>query len=119
MSHLVTIKTEIRDPTAIAAACRRLGLPAPVTGEVSLFEGKVNGTAVHLKDWTYPIVCDTKTGQVKYDNFNGLWGDQKHLDAFTQAYAVAKATQEARRKGYLVTERKLKDGSIRLEVSVP
>ena len=29
MSHIVTIQTEVRDPTAVAAACRRLGLPEP------------------------------------------------------------------------------------------
>ena len=32
MSHIVSIKTEVRDPTAVAAACQRLGLPEPVQG---------------------------------------------------------------------------------------
>ena len=32
MSHIVTIRTEVRDPAAVAAACRRLGLPEPVHG---------------------------------------------------------------------------------------
>jgi hypothetical protein len=32
MSHIVTIATEVRDPDAVAAACRRLGLPEPVPG---------------------------------------------------------------------------------------
>ncbi|HSU67553.1 MAG TPA: hypothetical protein VLJ39_11820, partial [Tepidisphaeraceae bacterium] len=27
VSHIVTVKTEVRDPVAVAAACRRLGLP--------------------------------------------------------------------------------------------
>ena len=48
-----------------------------------------------------------------------FWGDQKHLDAFLQAYAVEKAKLEARRKGYQVTERKLPNGSVKLEVNVP
>src|SRR5690349_10885380 len=32
MSHIVSIKTELRDPEAVRAACRRLNLPEPVQG---------------------------------------------------------------------------------------
>ena len=38
MSHIVSIQTEVRDPAAVAAACRRLGLPEPVHGTARLFE---------------------------------------------------------------------------------
>ena len=41
------------------------------------------------------------------------------MGGFLQAYATEKAKLEARRKGYQVTERKLPNGSIRLEVVVP
>jgi len=64
------------------------------------------------------VVCDLTSGQVRFDNFNGRWGDQKHLDAFLQVYAVEKAKIEARKKGYLCTEQKLMDGSIKLSVQV-
>jgi hypothetical protein len=47
-----------------------------------------------------------------------FWGEQKHLDAFLQAYAVEKAKIEARRKGHSVTEQSLADGSIKLIVRV-
>jgi len=30
MSHIVTIQTKVRDPHAVAAACRRLNLAATV-----------------------------------------------------------------------------------------
>jgi hypothetical protein len=56
---------------------------------------------------------------VKFDNFNGHWGKQEHLDAFLQAYAIEKAKIEAHKKNYPVTEKKLKDGTIELEVRVP
>jgi hypothetical protein len=104
---------------AIRAACKRMGLAAPVSGEHNLFAGKVKGAAVQLKDWTYPVVFDLSTGQANMDNFGGRWGDQKHLDAFVQMYAVEKAKLEARRKGYQVTERKLPNGNVTLEVRVP
>ena len=48
MSHIVTIETEIRDASAIRAACSRLRLPEPVFGESRLFSGSKTGWAVHL-----------------------------------------------------------------------
>lgn len=118
MSHIVTIKTEVRDIAAIRAACQRLTLSAPVHGATELFSGLVTGWAVQLPDWTYPVVCDTESGQINYDNFNGSWGDQKELDRFLQAYAVEKAKIEARRQGHSVTEQQLADGSIKLAINV-
>lgn len=76
MSHIVTIKTEIRDAAAIAAACRRLNLPEPVSGTTSLFSGNISGIAVQLPDWTYPVVCNLASGEVRFDNFNGTWKGQ-------------------------------------------
>ena len=35
MSHIVTIKTEVRDAAAVRAACRRLGLAEPTHGTVN------------------------------------------------------------------------------------
>ncbi len=118
MSHVVQIQTEIRDPVAVAAACQRLQLPAPVQGTIELFSGIASGLAVQLPGWRYPAVCETATGQVKYDNFEGRWGDRKELDQFLQAYAVEKARIEARKQGHSVTEQRLADGSIKLTIQV-
>lgn len=118
MSHIVEIKTEVRDPLAIAAACDRLQLPAPTAGEHRLYSGTVNGLAVQLPDWRYPVVCDTGTGQLRYDNYGGQWGTQARLDEFVQRYTVEKARLEARRRGHTVTEQSLSDGSIKLTIQV-
>ena len=118
MSHIVTIKTEIRDANAVRAACQRLGLPQPVAGTHALFSGQIAGLAVQLPKWLYPAVCELETGQLHYDNYRGRWGDQQHLDAFRQAYAVEKAKIEARRKGHSVSEQALADGSIKLTIQV-
>lgn len=117
MSHIVRIKTQVKDVTAIAAACRRLNLAAPVVGAFELFSGEAKGTAVWLPEWVYPVVCDTARGELKFDNFGGCWGDQKELDRFLQAYAVEKARIEARRSGNTVTETQLADGSIKLSIT--
>lgn len=118
MSHIVTIKTELRDAEAVIAACRRLGLQEPVQGTATLFEGEASGLLVKLPDWLYALVVDTTSGQVKFDNYNGAWGDQKYLDAFMQAYAIEKAKLEARKRGHSVFEQPLPDGSVKLTITV-
>ena len=118
MSHVVTVRSEIRDAGAVQAACQRLRLPAPVQGTHKLFTSHATGLAVQLPKWRYPAVCDLATGQIQYDNFRGHWGEQRHLDAFLQSYAVEKAKIEARRQGHVCTEQPLADGSIKLTISV-
>lgn len=117
MSHVVTIQTKVHDPVAVAAACQRLKLPAPVQGTAQLYSGEAKGLIVRLPGWEYPAVIDTLTGTVQFDNFNGQWGEQKELDRFMQAYAVEKAKIEARRQGHhRLTEQTLADGSIKLTI---
>ena len=118
LSHIVTIATEIRDASAVRAACQRLGLETPVHGTAKLFSGQATGLIVKLPDWRYPAVCQLETGETRYDNYEGRWGEQQHLDQFLQGYAVEKAKLESRRKGYTCTEQQLADGSIKLTISV-
>ena len=118
MSHIVEIKTEVRDEQAVKAACTRLSLPQPERKAAKLFSDTVTGLCVQLPGWLYPVVCDTQSGQLKYDNYEGRWGEQKHLNLFLQGYAVEKAKLEARRKGHSVRETALADGSIRVTVQV-
>jgi len=116
MSHIVTIQTKIHDPVAANAACQRLGLPAPTQGTAQLFSGEATGLLVQLPGWQYPAVIDTETGSIQFDNYEGHWGEQQHLDRFLQLYAVEKAKLEARKKGYTVTEQTLQDGSIKVQL---
>jgi hypothetical protein len=118
LSHIVQIQTQVKDAEAVKAACRRLGLEEPVEGTASLYSGEATGLLVKLPDWLYPVVLNTTTGQVQFDNYEGRWGDQKHLDRLMQSYAIAKATIEARKRGHSVVEQPLADGSIRLTINV-
>ena len=118
MSHIATVKTEVRDQAAVAAACRRLSLPRPVQGTAHLYSGTLSGLIVHLPDWLYPVVIDTATGNVRYDNYEGCWGDEKQLHRFLQAYVVERSRIEARKKNYLTTEQSLADGSIMVDIEV-
>jgi hypothetical protein len=116
MSHIVEITTKLHDPAAVAAACQRLGLAAPVQGTAQLYSGQATGLLIQLTGWQYPAVIDTLTGTVRYDNYGGAWGEEQHLHRFLQAYAVERAKLEARKKGYAVSEQALEDGSIRLRI---
>ena len=116
MSHTVQIQTQVRDAAAVEAACRRLDLPQPAHGTFELYSGSATGLAVRLPGWHYPVVCDLATGEARYDNYNGRWGEQQQLDRFVQAYAVEKARIEARKKGHSVVEQALPNGSIKLVI---
>ena len=118
MSHIVEIKTEIRDEQAVKAACTRLKLPTPQHKTVRLFNATATGLCVALPNWSYPVVCNLQNGSLQFDNYQGHWGEQKHLNAFLQAYAVEKAKIEARKKGHMCSETRLEDGSIKLTIRV-
>jgi hypothetical protein len=73
MSHIVCAKTKVKDPDAIAAACRRMDLLPPVHGTAQLFSAAVTGLIVQLPGWQYPAVIDTQTGEVRCDTYGGRW----------------------------------------------
>jgi len=118
MSHIVSVRTEIRDQQAAESACSRLKWPQPVLGKHRLFSTTVEGLGVQAPRWQYPIVCNLQTGELSYDNFEGRWGDPAELDRFKQSYAVEKTKLEARKQGRYVSELTLSDGTIQLTVEV-
>lgn len=116
MSHIVVIETRVYDAAALSAACRRLGLAEPVHARVRLFSADATGLSVNLPGWRYPIVIDTSDGSLKYDNYEGRWGDPENLGRLLQMYAVEKAKIEARKMGYCVTEQTRQDGNIVVQI---
>jgi hypothetical protein len=116
MSHIVAIQTRVHDPAAVQAACKRLGLPEAAEGTARLYSDEATGLIVRLSGWQYPVVINPLTGTLRYDNFEGRWGEQAQLDRFLQMYAVEKTKLEARKKGYQVSEQALQDGSVRLQI---
>lgn len=118
MSHIVEIHTQVRDPVAVAAACRRLGLPEPRHDRFRLFTAEAEGIGIELPGFRYPVVIDTTNGGLRFDNYNEAWGKQAELDKFLQAYSVERATLMARKQGHSVREEGLADGSIKLTIQV-
>ncbi len=113
MSHIVQIKTQIRDAAAVEAACRRLGLKMPLRRTAKLFSGEASGLTVELLRLAIP------GGDRRFSAAAGsptttsvVAGEAKRqFEAFIQSYAVEKARIEARKRGHSVTEQKLPDGS--------
>ena len=56
MSHIVTIKTEIRDAVALATACQRLALAPPRHGSFRLFTSTATGrhSFAHYLNFCFP-----------------------------------------------------------------
>ena len=123
MSHIVEIKTEVRDEAAVQSACSRLHLPRATRGTFQLYSSTESGLGIELPNWKYPVVATSNkdgqlSGQLRFDNYEGRWGSQEFLDKFLQMYAVEKAKIEARKKGHSVTEQRLDNGSVKLTVNV-
>ena len=118
MSHIVQIQTEVRSEEAVQAACKRLQLSPAQRGTFELYGSTETGLGIQLKDWRYIVVANTDSGLLSFDNYEGRWGEQLHLDRFIQRYSVEAATIAARKQGHSVSEQALEDGSIKLTVSV-
>ena len=120
MSHFTTIKTQIKDITALRAAVSELGLQLLANAEArGYISNKTKGDFVlRLKgpydvalnqqpDGTFGLTTDWWDGHVEREvgqNFGRL----------LQLYGVQKATLEAKKKGMTVLRRSQPNGSIKL-----
>lgn len=122
MSHFTTIKTQIKDISALKSAVNEMGL---VLLQDAGARGYVNNTqrgefVIKLKgpydiavnkqpDGTYGLTTDWWDGHVEREV-----GTQ--FGKLLQLYAVHKASLEARRKGLTVQRSRKQDGSIKLVI---
>lgn len=117
MSHVTTRKSCIKDlPTLQKAIARIPGAQYMGVGTGRTYSSQSKGWLVQLPGWNYPVTIDPKTGQCSYDNYGGRWGDEKHLDALNQGYAVEAAKAQAELSGHDCEEIKLEDGGIKLVI---
>ena len=116
MTSVQTIASRIRDPVALAAACRRLGLPEPIHQTITLNGVSITGSIIPLPGCSNPIAIDLATGQVFYSGTEDSKADMRQIAKLLQAYACEKAAMEALSRGHSVSERQLEDGSIILSI---
>jgi hypothetical protein len=139
MSHIARIELEITDLDALKAACRRLGLEFRCDQRSYAWYGEYQGDyplpegisvqdlgqcdhAIHVPGADYEV------GILKRDNkYLLLWDfwDEGGLERtlgrnagrLKQAYAIERTRREAVRKGYRITEAKIRNG-VRLVLTV-
>ena len=122
MSHFTEIQTQIRDVSALRAACEELGVRVLTKTQARGYgANKRKGDLVIRLNGPYDIAVNHQQ-----DGTFGLttdwWG--KHVEKevganygrLLQLYGVYKAQAEARRKGFTTRRQSLRDGSIKLTI---
>ena len=138
MSHISKIELEIRDLESLKQACKKLGFQFMENQKHYTWYGKWVGNqplpdgiseedlgkckhAIHVPAAVFEIgvVQRDKSFILLWDSWIG-GGLQKHIgkDAgiLRQAYAIASVKKESRRKGYRITEKRMKKG-VRLSLT--
>lgn len=99
MSYTLSVKIELRDQEALAAAVadlkgRTLGL-----GGWKLFSSTEQGFGFTLPDWRYPLIA-TEAGALKFDDYHGEWGNVQDLDRLRERYAIHAGRLAAEAQGW-------------------
>lgn len=116
MSHTTTIELEIKSLSALETACRETATPFERDTTVRLYDGTLieDCFAFTPGGWHYPVAA--KDGKLRFDNYEGAWGDIAELNKVKQRYAVNVQKETARARGYRVREDRLSDGRVKLVV---
>jgi hypothetical protein len=108
MSHTVTAKVKYTYPTAgqesaLTKTVLKMGGKVIGEGKHRLYGGEETGFGFSLPGWRYPLVLKP-TGELKYDDFRGSWGDTKDLQKMQSLYGVEAARSAAEQLGWLTQE---------------
>lgn len=128
MSHVVSVNVVVKDLTALEQACKELGLQF-MRGQTTQKYYSGTSTCLHAikvpgTDWEIGLL-KAKTGkgfELAYDNY-GPSGQTiakmlgNGLEKLKQGYAVAKATLEAKAKGWMCQRTTLPSGAIKLTLT--
>lgn len=120
MSHTTKRKTAIKDVETLKKAVARIpGAEYQGLGRANRYGGQsAQGHQVKLPGWNYPVTFDLTTGEATFDNYNGAWGKEEHLDKLNQGYAVEAAKAKATEENREIEEYVLPDGGIKLVISL-
>jgi hypothetical protein len=99
MSHNVTVKVEMRNREAIAAAIKVMGGTVMGIARHNLFESSVDGLGFRLPGWQYPLVLK-EDGELVYDDYKGVWGNVKDLETLKEWYALTAVQLECKSLGW-------------------
>lgn len=117
MSHIVTMKVELKSESVLQKVCTKLGIQLK-TGKhkVEIYGRSYDAdVSFKLKGWSYPVAI--KDGVASYDNYGGNWGKMEHMDKLQQEYAAEVVREEAQNMGYLYEEEVSPQGEVVLTLT--
>jgi hypothetical protein len=100
MSHTATIQIDFSNRQLLKQVCKELGLQyREGLHQIRLYEGEVAADfSIQLPGWRYPIaICGN---EVRYDNFNGNWGQVEGLQRLQDQYSKLLTIQHAEQQGW-------------------
>lgn len=108
-SHTTTVHVEFKSREALIAAAEKLNMRVLGEGTHSLYSSKHTGFALHFPNWNYPVIAG-KDGNLHYDTYNGVWGNEADVRRLTSQYAIEAARQAALAQGWVSQDQA--DGSL-------
>jgi len=122
MSHFATVNTQIKDIEALRAAVEEMGLTLLENTEARGYgSNRIRGQYVIRLRGPYDVALNKNADGV-FQLSTDWWGGHVQKEVgddygrLLQIYGVHIATRAARRKGYTVRRRALRDGSIRVQI---
>jgi hypothetical protein len=131
MSHITSVKTEIKSLPILAAACAKLGLE--LKQDQKSFKwysrpGQCDHAIVvpgNSRAYEVGVVRNENTGEfsLKFDEYAGGYGLIEKIGTgaklLKQEYGAEVARQWARRRGYRTVENRGADGKLRIVAQIP
>lgn len=108
-SHTAKVRVTYTDEDALRKAVESLGGKMLGRGNHHLFDGNYLGLGFTLPGWQYPLVLSD--GTLKFDDYNGRWGDRKMIDRLTDRYVLQSAVVAAENLGWITEQ---VDGKLRI-----
>jgi hypothetical protein len=116
MSETHTIATHIRDPVALSAACRRLGLAGTVNDPVGDTQHSGKQWTVQRPGWVHPMRVDLSTGSIHCHLSDATPQNLEALSSLLQAYGAEKAIAAVQNHGHSMSRCVLPDGSTMITI---
>ena len=99
-SHTMTVKVELSNREAFKRAVESMGGNVGGIGRHTMFDGtKVDGRAFNLPGWKMDLILTDKNG-LKFDDYNGRWGNPADVGKLENAYGIAAAEMAAETLGW-------------------
>jgi hypothetical protein len=108
-------RTQVKNREQLERVLTDMGVAYEHLSSYTMFDGETVNDALVFRpnNWSHDVAVP-KSGNLRYDNYEGKWGDEAELDKILQAYSVAELKYQSELEGYIITETRLDNGDIEL-----